>query len=88
MAAEQDTGAVDRATVLEVLDCHGVTIGKDPEFEGYTILQRGEKIDARKMPEWCHRDLLQYLRRTFGVPMAHFYHPDWARALKAKRSKK
>jgi hypothetical protein len=84
MPVDQDTGAVDQVTVLEVLKCHHVSIGTDQDCPGQTILTRGDKIDARAFTEWVERDALQFFQRTFGVPIAHFYHPEWAREMATK----
>ena len=85
--AVDDTGCVDGATVLEVMSYQKVSIGSDPDYPNQTVFVKGDKIDSRVLPDWCDRDLLQYFQRTFGVPMAHFYHPEWARAA-AKPKKK
>ena len=70
-------GAVDRDTVISVLKWHHVSIGVDPDCPGQTIFTKGDKIDSRKLEDWVERDVLQFFQRTFGVPMAHFFHPDW-----------
>jgi len=79
--AVDDAGCVDCATVLEVLKCHRVSIGPDPDYPGQTVLAKGNKIDSRTLPDWFERDVLQFFKRTFGVPITHFYHPDWARRM-------
>jgi hypothetical protein len=79
--AVDDTGCVDSATVLEVMECHTISIGPDPDYPEQTIFAKGSKIDSRVLPDWCDRDVLQYFSRTFGIPITHFYHPEWARQM-------
>jgi hypothetical protein len=74
-----DEGAVDRDTVLEFLTCHHVSIGTDLDCPDQTVFIKGDKIDSRKLDEWVERDVLQFFKRTFGVPIEHFFHPEWAR---------
>lgn len=86
--AIDDDGCVDSVTVLEVMECHRVSIGPDPDYPGQTIFSKGNEIDSRVMPDWCDRDLLQYFKRKFGIPIAHFYHPEWARQMVQSKKKK
>jgi hypothetical protein len=80
MGPDPDTGAVPRDTVLQVLYWHHVEIiQNDPHTPGKIVLIKGDKIDAREIYEWVERDILQYFKREFGVPMAHFYHPELAK---------
>jgi hypothetical protein len=82
-------GAVDRDTVIGVLTCHHVSIGTDPDCPGQTIFIKGDKIDSRVLEQWVERDVLQFFKRTFGVPIEHFFHPEWANAAtKIKSSSK
>jgi len=89
MPVDPDTGEVDAATVLEVLECHGISATPDPDNPGQTIFSRGDKFDVREFPaDWCGRDVLQYFKRTFGVPMPHFYHPEIAKKMHDSRRRR
>jgi len=79
MARELDTGAVDRATVLEVLGCFDVSATPNPDAPLETLLIKGEVRDSRELPEWIDKDVLFFFRRKFGIPVTSFYHPERAR---------
>lgn len=72
----QETGEVDKETILVVLRFHNVDISPDPENEGAMLLVRGDIVDSIMIPEWVGRRLVQYLKRTFDIPVHHFYRPE------------
>ncbi len=80
-----EDGEVSKAVALEVLECHDVEHFDDPTTPGNTVTVRGDVIDSKEIPEYLDRDLLQYYKRKFGVPMHHFYHPDVAQGYREER---
>jgi hypothetical protein len=76
-----DFSYVGRATVIDVLQRHGVEVSCDdggPAGPGMMILIKGEKIDSRKLPTEVSRPVLRYLARLFDIPIHHFYNPYMA----------
>jgi hypothetical protein len=72
-----ETGEVRRETVLHVLQFHHVEItDPDPVEPTSTLLIRGQIVWSKTLPEWCGRRLVQDLKRTFDIPIHHFYHPE------------
>lgn len=72
-----DDGTVDRATVIKVLRAHAVEASLLPgqKHQDEMLLVKAEIIDVRTLPPRCGRRLLQYLSRTFNIPIHHFYNP-------------
>jgi hypothetical protein len=76
-----DSSYVRRATVIDILQRHGVEVSCDeggPSGPGMMILIKGDKIDSRKMPDEVSRPVLHYLARLFNIPIHHFYNPFMA----------
>ncbi len=72
-----DPGEVARAIVIRVMRSHGVTVTSQEDGpEGMMILAKGDKLEAKKIPQKCGRKLLHYLSRNYGVPVHIFYNPD------------
>jgi hypothetical protein len=74
---DPETGEVERATVLLVLRFHKVDItDPDPVESDSTLLIRGEIVWSKPIPRSCGRRLIQDLKRTFDIPVHHFYRPE------------
>jgi hypothetical protein len=74
---DPETGEVDRATVFYVLQYYKVEItDPDPIEPDATLLIRGELVWSKPIPQWCGRRLIQDLKRTFNIPIHHFYRPE------------
>lgn len=68
---------VDRATVIDVLQRHGVEVSYDDSGPDGTVmitLFKDGEVDSRRLP----RRVLNYFDRRFGVPIHHFYNPHMA----------
>ncbi len=39
------------------------------------VLAKGDLVEARTLPDYVCRRLLQHLHRKFDVPIHHFYNP-------------
>jgi len=71
-----DTGEVSRTIVLEVLSNNGVKVTpKKGDRSGMLVLEKGGRIEDRRIPERVGRRLLQYFQRQFDIPIHHFYNP-------------
>jgi len=74
---DQETGEVDRSTVLRVLKFYKVEMSdpcpKDPKC---VLLIKGSKVKSLPLPEPCARRTVQKLGIWFGIPTHHFYHPE------------
>lgn len=69
-----DSSYVGRASVIDVLQRHGVEVSCDDGGvggPGMVILVKGEKLDARKLPAEVSRPVLRYLARLFDIPIHH-----------------
>jgi len=74
---DQETGEVTRDTVFQVLRFHKVEItDPDPVEPDSTLLIRNDIVWSKPIPDWCGRRLLQDFKRTFTIPIHHFYHPE------------
>ena len=74
---DPETGEVTRATVFQVLSFYKVEItDPDPVERESTLLIKGETVWSKPIPKWCGRRLIQDLKRTFDIPVHHFYHPE------------
>jgi len=76
-----DSSYVGRATVIDVLQRHGVEVSCDdggPAAPGMMILIKADKIDSRKLSGEVSRPVLYYLARLFSIPIHHFYNPIMA----------
>jgi hypothetical protein len=71
-----DPGYVKRSIVIDVLLRNGVAVSVDPTGgPEMMVLIKGDKVDARRIPEEVPRRVLQYLKRHFNIPIHHFYNP-------------
>jgi hypothetical protein len=74
---DPETGEVDRATVLHVLRFYKVEItDPDPVEATCTLLIRESIVWSKPIPIKCGRRLIQDLKRTFDIPVHHFYRPE------------
>ena len=76
-----DSSYVGRATVIDVLQRHGIEVSCNDGGPGgaeMVILVNEGILDARKLPSEVSRPVLRYLARLFGVPIHHFYNPHMA----------
>jgi hypothetical protein len=76
-----DSSYVGRATVIDVLQRHGVEVSCDdggPGGSGMVILIKDGKLNARVLPSEVSRPVLRYLARLFDIPIHHFYNPHMA----------
>lgn len=74
---DPETGEVDRSTVLDVLRFYKVEItDPDPVEPEATLLIRSDIVWSKTIPLLCGRRLIQDLKRTFHIPVHHFYHPE------------
>ena len=76
-----DSSYVGRASVIDVLQRHGVEVSCDDGGPGGAemfILVKGTNLGAIKLPIDVSRPVLRYLSRLFGVPIHHFYNPFMA----------
>lgn len=72
-----ETGEVQRVTVLQVLRFYKVEItDPDPVEPESTLLIKADIVWSKPLPELCGRRLIQDLKRTFSIPIHHFYHPE------------
>lgn len=77
MAFDTETGEVARDAVFQVLRFYKVEItDPDPVESTSTLLIRGDVVWSKPIPEWCGRRLIQDLKRTWNIPIHHFYHPE------------
>ena len=74
-----DDGAVTHSIVLHVLTAHNVTISHQNygHFEKHRLV-KGDVVVTINIDDFFSRRVLQYLKRTFNVPIDHFYHPERA----------
>lgn len=73
---DPETGEVDRGTVLTVLRHYKVEVSQDTEDQDCFLLIRGDIVSSKCLPAMVGRRMLQYFKRTFDVPIHHFYHPE------------
>jgi hypothetical protein len=73
---DPETGEVDRSTVLTVLPHYKVEVSQDPGTPDCFLLIKGELVASYSLPAMVGRRLLQYFKRTFDIPIHHFYHPE------------
>jgi len=72
---------VDRATVIDVLQRHGVEVScgdSGPDGTAMITLFKDGEVDSRRLPNEVSRRVLNYFDRRFGVPIHHFYNPHMA----------
>ncbi len=72
----QETGEVDRETVIMVLRRNGVGVSDDPDNPGSVVLIKGNIVESKPLPKWVGRRLLQYFQRTYQIHIHYFYHPE------------
>ena len=70
-------GEVAHDIVLQILSVHSVTISRVNYggFENYRLAQDGI-VATISIDGFFSRRVLQYLKRTFDIPIDHFYHPE------------
>ena len=71
-------GFVSRETVIAVLSRTGVIVTPvHPPKEDTFVLSKGDDIlEIKYIPAEVGRNLQQYFRRTFSIPVHYFYHPE------------
>ena len=70
------SGEVPKDDVLRVLRAHGVEISKGPHDDSnILVLTKDETVEAMGFHSLAGRQMLQRLKRKFGIPINHFYHP-------------
>lgn len=73
---DPESGEVDGETILKVLRFHGVETSPDPENPGAMLLVRGTIVKSEPIADWNGRRCVQFLKRTFSIPVHHFYNPE------------
>jgi hypothetical protein len=73
---DSESGQVHKDSILAVLRFHQVEVVVDSEQEGNFLLVRGDIVKSVAIEEWSERRFVQYLKRTFDIPIHHFYHPE------------
>ena len=61
---------------MQVLRFHGVEISPDPENAGASLLVRKTIVKSIPIADWNGRRTVQFLKRTFDIPVHHFYNPE------------
>lgn len=71
-----DAGNVVRSVVIDALRAHGVEVSEQQDGDpGMMLLVKGDLMEVREIPERASKKLLQYLSRTYAIPIHHFYNP-------------
>jgi hypothetical protein len=73
---DPEAGEVDRDTVILVLRRNGVGVSDDADNPGSVILIKGTTVESKPLPNPVGRRLVQYLKRTYDIPIHFFYHPE------------
>ncbi len=69
-------GAVDRDTVIRVLNACGVSVSQQQNGEpGMLVLSKGDIFEVLRLPNVIRKRLLFRLQAKFSVPVALFYNP-------------
>jgi hypothetical protein len=83
--AEEDQ-LVDRTTVINVLQRHGVEVSLLPGQKDVALFVKGDIIEVKILPSEAGRKFLHYLARKFDVPVHHFWNPLMAPQLPGERA--
>jgi hypothetical protein len=74
-------GYVPKAVVIDVMQRHGVEVTCDDDGDGLMLhFIKGQTELSMRLVSEVDRRILQKLKRTFNVPIHHFYHPLMAPA--------
>lgn len=73
---DPDSGDVDRETVLAVLRFHKVEVFPDPLEKGYVLMIRDNRVLSLPIDPWVSRKVTDSLKRTFSIPIHHFFRPE------------
>jgi hypothetical protein len=73
---DPETGEVDRDTVIAVLRYHRVEVSPDPHEEGNVLMVRGTVARSIPLDPWVKRKTTDFLKRTFAIPIHHFFRPE------------
>ena len=73
---DQDSGEVDRETVINVLRHHKVDVSPDPLVPSNTLMVRGNVAISLPLDDWVKRKTTDLLKRRFNIPVHHFFRPE------------
>ena len=73
------SGAVARASVLEVFRRHHVDVAEGEDGESVILAGNGA-VEAHVLMAYIPRRQLHRFARVFDIPIEHFYHPEMAAA--------
>lgn len=80
------TGDVDLATVIRVLTANEVSVSREENGEKpMYVVAKGEALNVLELPQKVDRRMLQFLQRTYGVPIHQFYNPLMAPPLPGEK---
>lgn len=65
-------GSVTRANVIKALKASGVDVAED---SAGTILAKGDRIETLILPPEVNKQMLNYLKRRYDVPIHWFFNP-------------
>ena len=76
----EESGSVERSVVVRVLLAHGVEVSPDTEsgVSDMMLLVKNDIVVSRVLPPFIGRRTTDYLKRTFSIPIHHFFHPEMA----------
>jgi len=73
---DNESGEVDRDTIIRVLRFHGIDVSQDYKEAGNYLLVRGATVQSIPIEDWSKRRFVHFLQRTFTIPIHHFYRPE------------